>query len=81
MDLVKKPKMTNDIFNDAKAAYGEGKATFIARFWDDGVDSAFVGGEPIELIEAEGWSLQHMAYSWSDKRDRGVCVTVFRRAT
>ena len=33
----------------------------------------------IEAVEAEGWELKDIAYSWVEKKKRGLTVMVFRR--
>lgn len=85
MGFVKQSKL-NTISEDARKVYAEGRTVFVARYWDEvinfqGTGSVAGASEAIELVEAEGWTLQQIAYSWSDGKKRGVSILLFRRAS
>ena len=57
---------------------------FLARYWDEvmtfqGTGPISGASEAIESVEAEGWLLQDIAYSWVERKNRGVTVMVFRK--
>lgn len=43
-----------------------------------GTGSVSGAAEAIERVEGEGWGLYHMAYSWVERKSRGVTVMAFR---
>lgn len=84
MGLMKSSKVTN-IRTDAERARNESKAVFLARYWDEvmtfqGTGSVSGAAEAIEAVEAAGWRLEHMAYSWVEKKNRGLTLLLFRPA-
>ena len=83
MGLMKKSKISS-IRTDAQRAASEGRTIFLARYWDEvmkfqGTGSISGASEAIELVEAEGWHLEDIAYSWVDRKNRGITIMVFRR--
>jgi hypothetical protein len=83
MGLMSKSKQTT-IRDSAKRAVAEGRNIFLARYWDEVMNFQGTGpisgaSEAIEMVEAEGWLLQDIAYSWVERKNRGVTVMVFRR--
>ena len=83
MGLMKGTKLTN-ISQDAAKVYAEGRTVFVCRYWDEvlnfqGTGSIAGASEAIEMVEAQGWVLHQIAYSWSDGKKRGVSVMLFRR--
>jgi hypothetical protein len=68
----------------AKKAYTEGRTVFLARYWDEvmsfqGTGEIAGGSEAIEMVESAGWQLKDIAYSWVDRKNRGLTIMVFRR--
>lgn len=83
MGFVKGSKLST-ISEDARKVRDEGRSIFVCRYWDEvlnfqGTGSIAGASEAIEMVEAEGWSLEHLAYSWSDGKKRGLTVMMFRR--
>ncbi len=80
---MKKTKQ-QQITTSAKNAFNSGRQVFLARYWDEviyfqGTGEIAGASEAIELVESEGWTLQDIAYSWVERKNRGVTVMVFRR--
>lgn len=83
MGLIKGSKLST-IGNDAASVAAEGRSVFVCRYWDEvlnfqGTGSIAGASEAIEAVEAHGWRLEHLAYSWSDAKKRGLTVMMFRR--
>lgn len=83
MGLMSKSKGSS-ISQDAKKAFNDGRNIFLARYWDEVVTFQGTGeiagaSEAIELVESEGWTLQDIAYSWVERKNRGLTILVFRR--
>lgn len=69
---------------DAKKAYNEGRTVFLARYWDEvmsfqGTGAIAGGSQAIEEVESVGWELKDIAYSWVERKNRGLTIMVFRR--
>jgi hypothetical protein len=84
MGIMKGSKLAS-ISEDARKVHEEGRSVFVCRYWDEvlnfqGTGSIVGASEAIEMVEAEGWRLEHLAYSWSDGKKRGLSVMMFRRA-
>lgn len=83
MGLVKSSKV-GTIRDDAMRGHREGRTVFVARYWDEifsyqGTGSISGAAEAIEAVESAGWALTHMAYSWVERKNRGVTILMFRR--
>ena len=83
MGFVKKNKVDN-IRNSAKKAFDDGLTVFLARYWDEILNFQTTGAiagasEAIEEVESQGWELKDIAYSWVEKKNRGVTIMVFKR--
>lgn len=83
MGLMKKSKQQL-ITTSAKNAFSSGRQVFLARYWDEVINYQGTGeidgaSKAIEMVEAEGWKLQDIAYSWVERKNRGVTVMIFRR--
>lgn len=83
MGLMNKAKQAS-IRDSAKRAVSEGRQIFLARYWDEvmtyqGTGAISGASEAIEMVESEGWILQDIAYSWVERKNRGVTIMVFRR--
>ena len=83
MGIIKAAR-ANPLVEGAARAIQEGRNTYMVRFWDGWGTFKATGpiagaSEAIDAIEAQGWLLQNIAYSWADKKDRGVTVLVFRK--
>lgn len=68
----------------AQKSYTEGKTVFLARYWDEvmtfqGTGEIAGGSQAIEEVESVGWVLKDIAYSWVERKNRGLTVMVFRR--
>jgi hypothetical protein len=84
MGFMKASKV-GSIRADAERARSEGRTVFLARYWDEvmsfqGTGSVSGAAEAIESVEAAGWHLEHMAYSWVPEKKRGLTLMLFRPA-
>jgi hypothetical protein len=82
MGFMKSTKI-GSIRTDADRAIKESRTVFLARYWDEvmtyqGTGSVSGAAEAIESVEAAGWRLEHMAYSWVPEKRRGVTLMLFR---
>lgn len=83
MGLMTKTKVST-IKIDAKKSFEKGRSVFLARYWDEvfnfqGTGEIAGASEAIESVEAEGWELKDIAYSWVDQKRRGLTIMAFRR--
>ncbi len=85
MGIMKASKV-GSITADAQRARSEGRTVFLARYWDEvlsfqGTGSVSGAAEASESVEAAGWRLEHMSYSWVLEKRRGLTLLLFRPAT
>jgi hypothetical protein len=80
--LIKQAKV-DTAASHARRAREEGRKVFVGRIRDEvltyqGTGSISGAAEAVEAIEAEGWRLVNMAYSWVETKKRGLTVCLFR---
>lgn len=82
MGFMKKAKV-EQIAADALKAKEAGQTVFVARYWDEvmtyqGTGAVAGAADAIESVESAGWRLEHTAYAWVERKNRGVQVLTFR---
>jgi hypothetical protein len=84
MGFIRDTKVAT-IGRHAREARDEGRQVFVARIWEPVTSPGLTGpvgdvAEQVEEIEAAGWRLDHMAYSWIAQKKRGHTIMLFRRS-
>jgi hypothetical protein len=70
--------------NEAQAAFDNGDTIWLGRYWDEvfavqGTGAIGGAADFIMAVEAVGWHLQQVTYSWVPEKKRGLTVMLFRR--